>query len=111
MDPYNLQDTAFGQHIAESKWRDLPRCEVCGRSPDDGHDPFIHAEERRAQYYAQFEPPEREDYPDDPGEDAVCARCHDVGVCWNVEIPDGNGGWLTICTECERPEDWPPEEE
>lgn len=43
--------------------------------------------------------------------DAVCVRCGDWGVQWNLEVQDAAGNWQTVCTECERPEDWPDTQE
>ena len=86
--------------------RDI-RCQVCGNDPSECN-PEAHAAEARAQVYDYYEPPD-DDRDYDPPEDATCYRCGDVGVEWNVEIQDAEGNWQTVCTECERPEDWLPE--
>jgi hypothetical protein len=108
----------------------IERCGVCGWERGDGHDWEAHAAEQRAatlDYYETGGFPERDDYDEGPGPDAICARCGDVGVEWNVEVEYSTATdlpyaeqagldptaervqWATICTVCERPEDWPDE--
>lgn len=104
-------------------------CPLCGWEEGDGHDWEAHAAEMRAatlDYYETGGFPERDDREyDGPPDDAICARCGDVGVEWNVEVEYSTATdlpyaeaagldptstavqWATICTECERPTDWP----
>ena len=99
---------------------------MCGYF-DGEHNPEAHTAGRRAEANAYWEPPERDDDERDygPADDAVCARCGQVGVDWNLEVDaardlelpyvekagaayEAEGVvWATVCTECERPADWP----
>ena len=105
-DPYTNNPEARADAAPEAPAPDL--CALCGYT-DGEHNPEAHAAEARADYYAQWEPVERDDYDrdryDDGPADAQCIRCHEWGVEWNID----RGAEGVICTDCERPDDWAPE--